>query len=93
MQHHRNGGVPAGLPAPDSLACRAQQTVLLELVVDPPDAGDRLGELIERLDLPAHSVQPAVVALELVGLAERRGDVVRASLAARYFDYLWPATP
>ncbi len=90
MQDHRNGGVPARPPDPDSVEYRAQRIVLLELVVRPPKEGDRLGELIALLDLPPHSVEPAVAALELVGLAERQGDVVRASLAANYFEYLWP---
>jgi hypothetical protein len=32
----------------------------------------------------------AVFALEVIGLVERQDDVVRASLPARYFEYLWP---
>ena len=90
MHHHRNGGPPSPLPDPYSVEYHAQKIVLLELVVDPPDDGDRLGELIERLGLPPDSVEPAVFALELIGLAERDVDVVRASLPARYFEYLWP---
>ncbi len=64
--------------------------MLLELVVDPPDEGDRLTELLERLSLPPDAVEPAVIALDAIGLAEHDVDVVRASLAARYFEYLWP---
>lgn len=93
MQDHRNGGVPVRLPARNSVDHRAQRTVLLELVVCPPAEGDRLEELIDRLDVPGHAVEPAVAALELVGLAERRGDVVRASPAAKHFEYLWPVRP
>ena len=52
-----------------------------------------MNELIDRLDVLGHAVEPAVAALELVGLAERHGDVVRASLAASYFEYLWPVRP
>jgi hypothetical protein len=85
--------VPVRPPAPDSADHRAQRIVLLELVVCPPTEGDRLDELIDRLDLPPDSVEPAVTALELVGLAEREGDVVRASLAANYFEHLWPVRP
>jgi hypothetical protein len=91
MHHHRNGGPPSRLPDPYSVEYHAQKIVLLELVVDPPDAGDRLAELIERLGLPPGSVGPAVSALEVIGLASREDDVVRATLAARYFEYLWPA--
>ena len=90
MHHHRNGGPPSRLPDPYSLEYRAQKIVLLELVVDAPVGGDRLGELIERLGLPPDSVEPAVLALEVTGLVERDDDVVRASLPARYFEYLWP---
>ena len=90
MRHHRNGGPPSPLPDPYSVEYHAQKIVLLELVVDPPDDGDRLAELIERLGLPPDSVEPAVFALEVIGLAERDVDVVRASLPARYFEYLWP---
>ena len=90
MQGHRNGGRPIRLPDPHSLEYRAQRIVLLELVVDPPDAGDRLADLVGRLGLPSGSVEPAATALALTGLVERHGDVVRASLPARYFEYLWP---
>ena len=93
MQDHRNGGVPTEPPPPDSLDVDAQRTVLLVLVVCAPDEGDRLQELIDRLKLPAHSVEPAVIALELAGLAERHGDLVRASVAAHYFEYLWAVRP
>ena len=90
MRHHRNGGSPSRLPDPYSLEYHAQKIVLLELVVDPPDDGDRLAELIERLGLPPDSVEPAVSALEVIGLVAREDDVVRATRAARYFEYLWP---
>ena len=90
MHHHRNGGPPSRLPDPYSLEYHAQKIVLLELVVDPPDEGDRLAELVGRLGLPPDAVEPAVLALDAIGLAERDVDVVRASLPARYFEYLWP---
>ena len=66
--------------------------VILELVVDPPAQGDRLGELVDRLGCRAH-VEPAVTALERAGLARRDGDVVRASHAALYFEHLWRVKP
>jgi hypothetical protein len=90
MRHHRNGGRPSQLPGFDSLEYRAQQLVLLEIVVDPPPIGDPMSELMRRLDVPASSLSIAVAALEVVGLAEREGDVVRATTPALYFEFLWP---
>ncbi len=90
MPCHRNGGRPIRLPDPYSLEYRAQRVVLLELVVDPPADGDRLGALIDRLGLPPEAVEPAVAALDVGGLARLREDVVRATLPARYFEHLWP---
>ena len=90
MHHHRNGGPPIGLPDPYGLEYLAQKIVLLELVVDPPAAGDHLDDLRARLGLPPDIVEPAATALELVGLVERRADVVRSTFAASYFEYLWP---
>jgi hypothetical protein len=90
MHDHRNEGSPSGLPDPDSLQYRAQKIVLLELVVRPPRDGDRLSELVRLLPIPDSSIEPAVAALEAVGLAQREGDIVRATPPARYFEYLWP---
>ena len=90
MQDHRNGGSPSRLPDPDSIEFRAQRLVLLELVVDPPRAGDPLSELVRLLAVPGSSIEPAITALELAGLAQREGDVVRATASARYFECLWP---
>jgi hypothetical protein len=90
MQGQRNGRPPGRLPDPDSLEYRAQKVVLLELVVTPPDEGDRIDDLVDRLPVAGHAVVPAIAALEAAGLAERRGDVARASAAALYFEHLWP---
>ncbi len=90
MQGNRNGGPPPRLPDPDSLEYRAQKVVLLELVVTPPVEGDHLDYLVERLPIPGHSIEPAIGALELAGLAVRDHDVTRASAPALYFEYLWP---
>ena len=90
MRHHRNEGWPSRLPGPDSIEYRAQKLVLLEIVVDPPATGDPLSQLIRRLDVPASSIDPAVAALDLVGLAQRYDDIVRATVPARYFEFLWP---
>jgi hypothetical protein len=87
---HGNGGPPTGLPDPDSLGYHAQKVVLAELVIDPPDEGSSLDYLRDRLPLPPDAIEPALGALQIVGLAARRGDLARASAPARYFEYLWP---
>lgn len=90
MQGNRNGGPPGGLPDPYGLGYHAQKVVLAELVIDPPEEGHSLGYLLDRLPLPLDAVEPALGALQIVGLAARRGDLARASVPARYFEYLWP---
>jgi hypothetical protein len=90
MQGNRNEGPPVGLPDPASVEYRAQKLVLLELAVDPPEEGDRIDDLIDRLPLAGHAVVAAITALEAAGLAERHGEVARASAATLYFEYLWP---
>ena len=90
MQGHRNGGRPSRLPDPDSVEYRAQKVVLLELVVTPPPDGDHLDYFVERLPIPAHSIEPALAALERAGLAIRHGDISRATPPALYFEHLWP---
>lgn len=90
MHDHRNGGPLSLRPDPDSIEYRAQKVVLVELVVTPPPEGDRLAELVARLPIPRDSVEPAMRALQLAGLAVRDGDVARASAPALYFEYLWP---
>jgi hypothetical protein len=90
MQGNRNEGAQVELPDPDSVEYRAQQLVLLELVVDPPEEGDRIADLVDRLPPAGDSVGSAIAALERAGLAERRGDVARASAAALYFEHLLP---
>jgi hypothetical protein len=92
MHAHRNGGPPSGLPDPDSLDYLAQRIVLAELLIDAPSEGDSIDYLIDRLPLPPGAVEPALGALEVVGLAPRRGEVARATVPARYFEYLWPVT-
>ena len=93
MQGNRNGGPPLRLPDPASLQYTAQRLVVLELVVDPPAAGDRFDDLCEWVGLADVDGRDAVDALAAVGLAERRTDVVIASAAARYFEHLWPVKP
>ena len=90
MQDHRNGGWPSRLPGFDSLEYRAQQLVLLEIVVDPPPIGDPMSQLERRLHVPASAIGIAVTTLEVVGLAQREGDIVRATTSALYFEFLWP---
>lgn len=67
--------------------------VLLELVVDPPDDGDDLIELAERLEAAPEAVAAAVLDLEVYGLAHVRGTAVFASRSALRFDALWPIRP
>jgi hypothetical protein len=93
MHGHPNGGPPPGLPDPGSLEYAAQRLVLLELVVDPPPAGDRFDELCETLGLADVDADEAVAALATVGLAARQSNVVLASVAARYFEHLLPVKP
>lgn len=64
--------------------------MLLELVVRPPATGDRIDDLIDRLCLPGDAIVPAIAALEIAGLAERDGDIARATSVAHYFEHLWP---
>ena len=93
MQRHRNEGPRPRLPDHDSLEYRAQKTVLLELVVTAPPQGDSLAYLFERLPIPDQSIEPAIAALELAGLAIRDGNLTRASPPALYFEHLWPVRP
>ena len=90
MHAHRNGGPPTGLPDPDSLDYLAQRIVLAELVIDAPADGDSIGNLINRLPLVPDAVEPALGALQVVGLAARHGHLARATAPARYFEHLWP---
>jgi hypothetical protein len=90
MHGNRNGGWPTELPTPGSVRFHAQRVVRAELVIDPPDAGTALGYLRDRLPLPPATIEPALAALQVAGLASRRGDLAVASVPARYFEYLWP---
>jgi hypothetical protein len=90
MHDNRNGGPPSRLPDPASLDCLAQRIVLAELVIDAPQGGDTIGDLIDRLPLPPVAVEPALGALQIVGLASRHGDLARATNPARYVEHLWP---
>ncbi len=80
MHQHRT----AGVPHPDSPAFRVQRAVLLELLVDPPEAGDPIGDLPRRLGATSRDVDAAVAALVRAGAAEARAGFVRASSPARY---------
>jgi hypothetical protein len=90
MHSHRNGRAPTELPDPDSRAYEAQKLVLLELVVDPPAAGDHVDTLCAVLELARDDIVAAVASLSAVGLARRQEDTVFASDAPRYFEHLWP---
>ena len=90
MHDHRNGGERCRRPDPRSREYETEKLVLLELVVDPPETGDRTEVLCEVLDIARAELEAAVEALTAVGLARRLSGVVFASEAATYFEYLWP---
>lgn len=75
-------------PAPGSPAHQAQRAVLLELVVDPPAAGDAVGELTVRLGHEPAAIAAAIDELAAVGLVARQADSVFATAAALRFEAL-----
>jgi hypothetical protein len=80
MQAHRI----AVAPTPGSAAFRVQRAVLLELLVDPPAAGDPIEDLPRRLGAAPAEVAAAVAALVRAGAAETRAGFVSASSPAWY---------
>jgi DNA-binding MarR family transcriptional regulator len=91
MRSHRSAGNarPAAHGGGDH--DELQRRLLLELVSNPPAEGDRLDDLVRRLDAPRERVQAAIDALADAGLARRdTTTAVRASAAALRFDALWP---
>lgn len=75
-------------PAPGSPAHQAQRDLLLELVVDPPPAGDAIGELPVRLGHEPAVIAAAIDELAAIGLVARRADLVFATAAALRFEAL-----
>jgi hypothetical protein len=71
----------------------ARRIVLAELVVTPPAEGDTIAYLRQYLPMPPDAIEPAIAALEAVGLVTRAGDVVRATALAKYVEHLWPIRP
>jgi DNA-binding IclR family transcriptional regulator len=89
MHDHRSPRLPV---APHGAAGHeAQRVLLLELVIDPPDAGEELGALARRLDLPSTTLAAALGALVAAGLAIASGDRAWPTVAALSFDALLPA--
>jgi hypothetical protein len=80
MQSHRS----ADAPVPGSGAFRVQRAVLLELLVDPPAAGDPIDALPRRLGAAPAEIAAAVAALVDAGAAETRAGFVSASAPAWY---------
>ncbi len=80
MHDHRT----AHAPRPGSAAFRVQRAVLLELLVDPPAAGDPIEDLPRRLGAAPSDVAAAVAALVRAGAAETRAGFVSASSPAWY---------
>jgi hypothetical protein len=79
----RSGAIPAP-PRPGSLPFRVQRAVLLELLVDPPPAGDPIAELPRRLGERPADVEAAVAALVRVGAAQAGAGFVRATAPSWY---------
>jgi hypothetical protein len=90
MQDQRIPGASSGAPRPGSHQHDVQRRVLLELLTTPPVEGDELSSLADSLDEPRCAVEAAIDALVEARLAQREGDVVRASAAALRFEALWP---
>ena len=86
MHHHPSSGRSAEADRFEE----TQRRLLLELVVDPPAAGDRIADLSARLRESPRAVSDAAEALVAAGLAVVDDDVVRASPAALRFESLWP---
>ncbi len=86
MHDHPSSGRSADADRFDEV----QRRLLLELVVDPPEAGDRVHDLAARLRESPRAVAGAAAALAADGLAQLEDDVVRASRAALRFEALWP---
>ena len=80
MQAHRT----AAAPPPGSSAFRVQRAVMLELLVDPPAAGDRIADLPQRLGSSHADVAAAVSALVAAGAAETSAGFISASPPAFY---------
>ena len=90
MQHHGIAAghhVVAGHSADDD---EVQRRLLLELVTDPPADGDTIAGLAASLGPSREDIERAARALDTCGLADRYGQTVRPSQAARRFDELWP---
>ena len=89
MHEHRSDW-PAAIAAPGTRRYEDQRRLLLELVVDPPPAGEPIAVLAASLGRSRAAVSVAGRALERAGLAERGQAGLRASPAARAFEALWP---
>jgi hypothetical protein len=74
----------AAPPPPESPGFRVQRAVLLELLVDPPPAGDPIDELPRRLGERPADVEAAVAALVRAGAAKAGAGFVCATSPARY---------
>ena len=90
MQRHRSearsaGAAPAGTPAHEH-----QRRLILELAIEPPEAGQHPEDLARVLELSAAAIQSAAEALIAAGLVERRGGRLFPSAATRAIEELWP---
>jgi hypothetical protein len=90
MHEDRIAGPPAGVARPGSPEFEPQRRLLLELAVDPPADGDEVADLAAVLDLSPRELESAASALERLGLCERRNGRLRATVALRAVEALWP---
>lgn len=84
------GQLPLEPPQWGTRRHQLQRVVMLELLTDPPEAGDKLSELAGALGEPLHEIAAAVGELIVVGLVERYADAVRATPTANWMEALWP---
>ncbi len=90
MHAHRSAGPPAGVAHPGTAQFEHQRRLLLELAVDPPPRGSAVVALAAELELTAGEVEAAAAGLERAGVAERRGDRLRATPPVLAVEALWP---
>lgn len=90
MQRHRSEARTAGVAPPGTPAHEHQRRLILELAIEPPEAGEHPADLARVLDLPPRAIEAAADALIAAGLVERRAGRLYPSGATRAIEALWP---
>jgi Mn-dependent DtxR family transcriptional regulator len=90
MQRHRSEARSVGVARPGTQAHEHQRRLILELAIEPPEAGEHPEDLARVLDLSPVAVESAAKALIAAGLVERRGGRLFPSAATRAIEELWP---